>query len=78
MITSVVGMLKLPIFCHMTTSNSEPSDKILLVTPKKLLRQNLNFKIPSFKEGLEKPNLLASSKLQICLLKQPLKEVEMM
>ena len=33
MITSVVGMLKLPIFCHMTTSNSEPSDKILLVTP---------------------------------------------
>ena len=33
----------------------------------------LYFKIPLFEEGLEKSILLTSSKLQPCLLKQPLK-----
>ena len=48
----------------------------------KLWHYNLDFKIPLLYEGLENPVLLISSKLQLCLLKQPqnthnkLKELE--
>ena len=76
MTTSLIEMLELPNFVHMTKSTIwfEWRDKILLVTSwTESWRYNFYFKIPLFWEDLEEPFLVTSSKLLPCLLKKSLK-----